>query len=104
LLLTQLIKGLHRPITYKNYPEITMKLAEYNLLTEHFEMDMDLYRQLLKDAATASPDRVNAILGIFTCLHVDESWDGDVEEIKAEGMAEIMGNTLWGMTPLAMPK
>jgi hypothetical protein len=67
-----------------------MKLAEYNLLTEHFEMDMDLYRQLLKDVATASPDRVNAILGIFTCLHVDESWDGDVEEIKAEGMAEIM--------------
>lgn len=90
-----------------------MKYAEYKLMTEHTEIDQTLYRKLLKDAATSSPERFNAILHIFISLNVPENFDGDVQEIWNEGLAEIEENNyseelrevveyaamIWALTP-----
>lgn len=66
-----------------------MKYAEYKLLTEQYEIDQNLYRSLLKDAAGADKSRLNAILETFMSLNVPEDFKGDVEDIYSEGLEEI---------------
>ena len=66
-----------------------MNYAEYKAFIESTDIDQNLYRSLLKDAVSADADRLGAILDVFMSLNVPENYDGDVDEIKAEGLAEI---------------
>ena len=66
-----------------------MNYAEYKAMTEATPIDQDLYRKMLKDAASADSDRLSAILHVFISLNVPENYRGDVEEIRASGLMDI---------------
>lgn len=66
-----------------------MNYAEYKAMTEATPIDQDLYRKMLKDAASADSDRLSAILHVFISLNVPENYQNDVEEIWDEGLMDI---------------
>lgn len=68
-----------------------MNYAGYKAMTEATEINQDLYRSMLKDAASGDADRLLAILDIFEILDVPADYQGDVQEIWTEGLAEIRG-------------
>ena len=69
-----------------------MNYQQYKQMIESTEIDLDLYKTMLKDAASNGNDRLSAIIEVFEILSVPENFDGDVQKIWNEGMEEIEGN------------
>jgi hypothetical protein len=84
-----------------------MNYKQYKQMTETTEINQDLYRSMLKDAASGDSDRLNAILHIFEILNVPADYQGDIQTILAEGMEEIAENEyskdiatmIWALSP-----
>ena len=86
-----------------------MTYTEFLAMTEATPVDRKVLGALLKDAQNGE-HRLQAILDMFMSLSVPEHFDGDVQEIYNEGIAEISASNcaddmmdyapmVWALTP-----
>lgn len=86
-----------------------MTYDEYLLMTAQTQVDVPLYKAMLRDAAS-SQSRLEAVMNVFCAINVPERSAGDVNEIWREGIEDIKSGDhaddmlayapmVWAMTP-----